>query len=312
MIGTLTFIILVSTLFFAVVLTLVGSFSLLGVVFLVAVFNLVQWLFAPYLINGLYGVREVSRTEEPRLFDIVEGISRRLRITPPRIGIASLSIPNAFAYGSPIAGSRVAVTAGLLQKLDEGEVEAVLGHELGHVKNRDIQIMMFASVLPAIFYYLGYSFLFSGGFGGRRRDASGTTLVAVASIALYLILSLFVLHLSRIREYFADRTSAMTVDDGASRLSRALAKITTSAARSGHASHSIGAAGTFETLFITDRDNARSDATSFAGASSEARLVQDLLGRKLGRAERVMELFSSHPNIVSRLRALRDLQEART
>lgn len=312
MIGTLTVLILVSTLFFAGVLTLIGSFNLLTVVSLAVGFNLLQWLIAPYIIKILYGVRQVSRTDEPRLYEIVEQLSRKLRIKPPQIGISSLSIPNAFAYGSLISGSRVAVTSGLLQKLDDGEVEAVLGHELGHLKNRDVQIMMFASVLPAIFYYLGYSFLYSGGFGGRRRDTSGTTLVAIASIAIYWILSLFVLHLSRIREYLADRTSAMTVDDGAGKLSQALVKITGSTARSSHGSHSMGAVGTFKTLFITDPANARSEAASLAAAGSDETLVQDLLSQKLGRAQRIMELFSSHPNVVNRLRALRSIQERRT
>jgi heat shock protein HtpX len=82
--------------------------------------------------------------------------------------IADIPIPNAFAYSSPIAGSRVAVTKGLLKSLDEEEIEAVVGHELGHLKHRDVQVMMFVSILPAVFYFIGYSMLLSSLFG--RRD----------------------------------------------------------------------------------------------------------------------------------------------
>ncbi len=89
--------------------------------------------------------------------------------------LSQIPLPNAFAYGSPLTGSRVAVTQGLLTHLDEGEVEAVLGHELGHLKHRDVQVMMVVSFLPALFYYIGYSMMLSGMFGGggdrknRRR-----------------------------------------------------------------------------------------------------------------------------------------------
>ncbi len=143
--------------------------------------------------------------------------------------IADMPLPNTFAYGSPIAGSRVAVTTGLLKELEDEEVEAVLGHELGHLKHRDVQVMMFASVLPAIFYFVGYSFLTSSMYGGSNKDEGGASaLIGIASIAIYWVLTLFVLGLSRLREYYADQESARTVDDGSRKLSEALAKISNS------------------------------------------------------------------------------------
>ena len=161
MLGTLLGIITISTLVFAVILSWIGTFSIISLMFITILFNLGQWLFAPYLIDAMYHVKEVSRKQYPQLYRFVESISRKAGLKPPRVMLAAIPIPNAFAYGSPIAGSRVAVTQGLLNNLEEEEVEAVLGHELGHLKHRDVQIMMFASILPAIFYYIGFSFMLS-------------------------------------------------------------------------------------------------------------------------------------------------------
>ncbi|MEM4649438.1 MAG: M48 family metalloprotease, partial [Candidatus Bathyarchaeia archaeon] len=161
MIGTLALIIGISTLILTIVLSLIGVFNIILLGGLIVFLNLAQWLFAPYLIDAIYRVKKLSRQENPRLHAIVESLSRRINIKTPQLMLADIPIPNAFAYGSPIAGSRVAVTSGLLSQLNEDEVEAVIGHELGHLKHKDVQIMMFASLLPALFYYIGYSLMFS-------------------------------------------------------------------------------------------------------------------------------------------------------
>src|SRR4030042_5161338 len=143
MAGMLALIIGLSTLFFAVILSLTGYFDFLTLGLLVGVINVVQWLISPYLINTMYRAKEISQSEQPRLHEIVSNLSRKSGINTPRLMLAQIPLPNAFAYGSPIAGTRVAVTSGLLTTLDEGEVEAVVGHELGHLKHRDVQVMMF-------------------------------------------------------------------------------------------------------------------------------------------------------------------------
>jgi len=182
MIGSLVVIIGLSTLFFTVILFLAGV-NLLLLPFIVVIFNAIQWLIAPYLIDAIYRVKEVSKSEAPKLHGVVERLSRKSGIKMPRVMKAQIPIPNAFAYGSPIAGTRVAVTTGLLETLEPEEVEAVIGHELGHLKHRDVHVMMFVSILPAIFYFIGYSMLLSSMFGRRdERGGGGAAVIGIAGI----------------------------------------------------------------------------------------------------------------------------------
>lgn len=309
-IGTLAMLIGLSTLFFSVILTLMGSFSLTSMIVLVVLFNVVQWLVAPYMIGAIYGVRELPESSNPRLHEIVRRISERTRIKIPKLMISGLSIPNAFAYGSPLTGNRVAVTQGLLNTLEEEEVEAVLGHELGHLRHRDVQIMMFASVLPSIFYYIGNSLMWSAWLGGRNRNNSGGAFaIAMVSMALYWVLSMVVMGLSRLREYYADTHAVEHVDDGARKLSEALAKIATFSGRSKVSNQSTHVMG-FKTMLFSDPDTARRDLQELASSryrTSDQMLVQELMSRELKTADRILELFSTHPNTVKRIRALRDI-----
>jgi len=313
MAGTLAIIISLSTLFFTIILSLIGTFSLLNMAFFVVAFNILQWLIAPYLINAMYRVREVSESEEPSLHGMIRRLSSKLGLKMPKVMIANIPIPNAFAYGSPIAGTRVAVTTGLLKELEDEEVEAVIGHELGHVKHRDVQVMMFASVLPAIFYFLGYSLMLSSWYGGGRRRENESGLAAViglASMVAYWILTLFVLGLSRLREYYADRTGALTVDDGARKLSEALAKIVASTGRYKRYHREPGSTNSFKALFISDPDKATEDTLELARAraySTDQELVHEIISKEPSSLDKILEIFSTHPNIVKRLRALQNM-----
>ncbi|MDI6691667.1 MAG: M48 family metalloprotease, partial [Candidatus Bathyarchaeota archaeon] len=138
LIGSLAIIIGLSTLFLTLVLNLLGVRDLLTLGVLVVAFNIIQWLISPYIIDALYRVKDIPESENPKLHEVVENLSRKSGIKKPRLMLAQIPIPNAFAYGSPIAGNRVAVTTGLLKTLDFEEVEAVIGHELGHLKHRDV------------------------------------------------------------------------------------------------------------------------------------------------------------------------------
>jgi len=314
MIGTLVLLIAVSTLFFAVILSLLGSISILSMLFFVLLFNVAQWLFAPYIIGAMYRAKEVSRSDSPELHSIVERLSQKLGLKMPKVMLASIPNPNAFAYGSPIAGNRIAVTAGLMESLETEEVEAVLGHELGHLKHRDVQIMMFASVLPAVFYYLGYSMMMSSWYGGgRQREEGGGAaplLIGIVSMAIYWILTLFVLSLSRLREYYADATSASVVEDGPRKLSEALAKIVASTGKLKRYRGGTGNLNAFKALFIEDPDSAERDQMAIANArmfKTDQQLVQEIISRRIRTADRLIELLSTHPNIVKRLQALQSL-----
>jgi len=305
--GTLALIIGLSTLFLTVILTWL-QFDLLVIGIFVVVFNIAQWLFAPYLIDAMYRVKEAKPSEHPELHSMVERLSQKSGIKKPRVMIANIPVPNAFAYSSPIAGSRVAVTSQLLNTLEGEEVEAVLGHELGHLKHKDVQTMMFVSILPALFYFIGLSLMW-----GRRSDrnsGSGAAVIGIVSMAIYWILTMFTLYLSRLREYFADRHSATIVDEGPRKLSEALAKIQQSTGRMKRINKQAGSFSSFKALFISDPDRAETDTISIAqarGYATDQRLVEEVLRRQVTPADRLLELFSTHPNIVKRLKALQEL-----
>jgi len=310
LIGTVALIIGLSTLFFMVIMSLAGV-NLMLLPFLVVIFNIVQWLIAPYLIDAMYRVKEIKASEDPALHEIVDRLSKKSRIKKPKLMKAKMPIPNAFAYGSPIAGSRVAVTTGLLETLETEEVEAVIGHELGHLKHRDVQVMMFVSILPAIFYFIGYSMLLSSMFSRRdTRDSGGAAIIGIASIFIYWILTLFTLYLSRIREYFADRHSASIVEDGPRKLSEGLAKIVNSTNKVKRRRRDASGFNSFKALFISDPDRAELDSaslTQFGRGMGDRKLVEEVLRRKVTSFDRIMEVFSTHPNIVKRLKALQEL-----
>ena len=305
-IGTVAFIIGLSTLAFTILLTLTGAFNIYFIIIFVVVINLLQWVFSPRLIDSLYKAKEVTPNEQPKLHRMVDSICRKSSLKKPKIMLANIPLPNAFAYGSPRYGNRIAVTTGLLNSLESEEVEAVLAHEVGHLKNKDVQVMMFASVLPAIFYYIGFTFMLSSFYSGGRRDNGGTIIIGIAAMVLYWILSIFVLNLSRTREYYADRHAVNTVDDGARKLSEALAKIATSETKTMRKGRSSGSSS-FKSLFINDPDTAKSDASTlskYSGHLNDRDLVNKILTKPITGFDRFLELFSTHPNMVKRLKAL--------
>ena len=315
MVATLAAIFGLSTLVFALVLTWAGTFNLVTIGILVVTFNIVQWLIAPYLVGAIYKVREMKQGENPQLQQKVADLSRKSGINTPKLMLAQIPMPNAFAYGSPLSGGRVAVTQGLLSNLNDGEVEAVLGHELGHLKHRDVQVMMVVSFLPALCYYIGYSLLLSGMFGGRqsRDNGGGGALIGIAFMAFSWVLNLFTLHVSRLREYYADRHSVSVVDDGANKLSTGLAKIVHASAKtsrfaSRRQQESKNFSG-FKSLFIANPETAQADSEMLHAYATNQKLVDELLSKKISFGDRLIEALSTHPNIVKRLRALRELAQ---
>jgi heat shock protein HtpX len=307
--ATLALIFGLSTLMLTVVLILTGLFDIITLGVLVVAFNIIQWLVSPYLINALYRARELPANENPKLHETIENLSKRSGIRTPKLMLAQIPIPNAFAYGSPLAGNRVAVTSGMLEKLNEGEVEAVIGHELGHLKHKDVQVMMFVSLLPALFYYIGYSLTLSSMYGRRRDEGSSGALIGMIFIAFWWILNLFTLYLSRLREYYADRHSASIVENGSQKLSVGLAKIVQATRDMGKMKNRTKSLSSFKALFISDPDRAEIDsaALSTMNVSSGQKLVQDILSQQLTTGAKFAEVFSTHPNIIKRLKALQEL-----
>lgn len=301
MIATLALIFGLVTLGFTVLLSLLNAFDFITLGVLVIGFNLVQWLISPYIIDAMYRTKEIREAENPMLHQTVRELSRKSGINKPKLMLAQIPLPNAFAYGSPLTGNRVAVTEGMLKTLDSGQVEAVIGHELGHLKHRDVQIMMIASILPALFYYIGYSFMLSSLYG-RQRNEGGGAIIGIVMMALYWILTLFTLNLSRTREYYADRHSVSMVENGAQKLSTGLAKIVYSTKNMSRNKKQTKNLTAMKALFIADPDRAEIDHANLA--MNDQKLVEDVLSRKLTTADRILEVLSTHPNIVKRLRAL--------
>jgi|WetSurMetagenome_2_1015567.scaffolds.fasta_scaffold21964_5 heat shock protein HtpX len=316
MAGTLAIIFGLSTLVFVVILTLAGiGLSLITIGILVVAMNIGQWLLGPYLIGWIYKVRALKNDEKPELHQMVADLSKRSGISTPKLMLSQIPLPNAFAYGSPLSGSRVAVTQGLLDNLDSGEVEAVVGHELGHLKHRDVQVMMVVSFLPALFYYIGYSLMLSGAFGGSGGDKKGgggnNALIGIAFMAFSWVLTLFTLYLSRLREYYADSHSASVVENGAEKLSTGLVTIVELSKNPVRKQRDQQKnASSFKALFIANPDQAKTDAADLhsAGITNKEELLRQRLSEKPTKIDTFTEVFSTHPNIIKRLRALEELR----
>ncbi len=306
---TVAIIIAVTTLAFSAILWWFDALDIVTLLATVAIFNVAQWLLAPYLVNMMYKVKKAEPGERPELQSMIEQISQHSSISTPKLMISSLQIPNAFAYGSPLTGNMVAVTDGLLTGLEPEEVEAVIGHEVGHLKHHDMQAMMIVSFLPSLFYILARSLLWSSWFGGsngKKSNGGGLALVGGLSMIVYFILTLLNLGLSRQREYFADRHATEVVPDGARKLSEGLAKISSKTWTQQRRGEKIADSG-FKTLFISDPDRAGIDIAEMQTArfgEPDSQLVEDILHRRVTGFDSFMELFSTHPNIVKRLQAL--------
>ena len=306
MVGTLAIIFGLSTLVFTVLLSLAGIFDFVTLGIIVVAINIGQWLFSPYIVDAFYKVRALPEEENPKLHQTVSVLSQKSGISKPKLMISQIPLPNAFAYGSPLTGSRVAVTQGLLKSLNEGEVEAVVGHELGHLKHRDVQTMMVVSFLPALFYYIGFSLMWSGN-SRNRNDGGNSALFGIAFMAFSWVLNLFILYLSRLREYYADRHSVTVVENGAQKLSSGLARIvhtTHSAKKPQKDTKNLNA---FKALFIADPDKAAADSAALTAEASSQSLVKEILAKEPTLTDKIVEALSTHPNIVKRLRALQEL-----
>lgn len=202
----------------------------------VAFFMIFQWLFAPAFINTFYRVKFISspttRTEK-WLLEKVNFLARKSGFKRiPKIGIATgLKIPNAFAYSSPIYGPHVAVTESLLNIMPKEEIEAILAHEIGHLKHKDVTAMIAISFIPILIYYLGRHLMFMSvfGYGGysRDREKNGVGILLLIAIILVIagvIFQFLVKHFNRLREYYADAHSATSLNDKQP-LQRALARL---------------------------------------------------------------------------------------
>ncbi|MGE5206890.1 MAG: zinc metalloprotease HtpX [Chlamydiota bacterium] len=236
--------------------------------------NFVSYFYSDKISLAMYRAKPVTRDELPRVYAVVERLTQKIGLPMPKIYVIPTDSPNAFATGRNPSHASVAVTQGILELLNDEELEGVLAHELGHVRNRDILISSIAATLAGAITFIarmGYWAALFGGFGGRDdRDRGGglgaLLMIIVAPIAAMLIQ----LAVSRSREYEADSTGAHFTGNPYA-LASALRKL-----------------------------DAYSRRLPMAATPSTAHLfiVQPLLGMNFG------SLFSTHPPIAKRIERL--------
>ena len=178
----------------------------LGIFLILAIaMNLAIYWFADKWVLRLYRARLVSEAEQPKLHQMVSRLASSARLPKPKVAIVPTDTPNAFATGRSPSNSVVAVTDGAMRLLDDEELEGVLGHELAHIKNRDMLINTMAAIIGAVITYIMYFSLFAG---GRRREGGASALALVGLILIPFAAMLVRLSISRGREYGADRDGA--------------------------------------------------------------------------------------------------------
>lgn len=259
-------------------------------------------------------IRYVSEGEEPELHRMVSKLAMKAGIPKPQIGISMIPIPNAFAFGRSKNSGRVCVTSRLMEMLNRDELEAVLAHELSHIKHRDMAVITALSVIPMICYFVYISFFWSGIFGGSGGDDSkegGLPMMAIGIIAfvLYFVSNLIVLYASRVREYYAD-AGAAELTQKAHPLASALYKMIYGSARV-DSDRIKKETGSMRAFFAADPMTAIGDLKDLRAADlnkdgqiEEHELEAFAERANASRVDRVMELFSTHPNPVSRVKML--------
>jgi heat shock protein HtpX len=171
-----------------------------------AVMNLGIYWYADKWVLRLYRAKIVSEAEQPKLHAMVSRLSSNARLPKPKVAIIPTDTPNAFATGRSPSNSVVAVTQGALNLLGEEELEGVLGHEIAHIKNRDMLINTMAALIGSVVTYVTYFSVFAG--GRREREGGAGLLVILAVILIPICVMLVRLAISRGREYGADEDGA--------------------------------------------------------------------------------------------------------
>jgi heat shock protein HtpX len=251
-----------------------GQNGLVFALVIAGVMNFVSYFFSDKIALAMYRAKPVTREQLPRAYQTVERLSQKIGIPMPKIYVIPMDSPNAFATGRNPQHASVAVTQGILDLLNDEELEGVLAHELGHVRNRDILISSVAATLAGAITMLARMAMFAGifgGYGGSREErrgggTGGLLMIVLAPIAAMLIQ----LAISRSREYQADATGAQFTGNPYA-LASALKKLDMASRRL-----PMAASPSTAHLFI----------------------VQPLLGMNFGN------LFSTHPPIAQRIERL--------
>jgi len=251
--------------------------SIVAIVVVMGLFMGAQFFFSDKLALYSMGAKEVDPDEYPDLHRKVERLAQQADLPKPKIAVADSRTPNAFATGRSQDNAAVAVTTGIVDLLDDEELEGVLAHELAHIKNRDVMVMTIASFLSTIaFLVVRWGWLFSG---GRSRGGQQQVPVFVAilfSLVVWILSFLLIRALSRYREFAADRGGASITGRPAA-LATALMKIDSG-------------------MENVPKDDLRGQS------EMNAFFIIPIRSGFVGR------LFSTHPSTEKRIERLRDLE----
>ncbi|MCJ7605651.1 MAG: zinc metalloprotease HtpX [Dehalococcoidales bacterium] len=274
-----------------------------------------QYMLGPTMVRLTMRVKYVTEKEEPDLHRMVEDLAKTAGIPKPKVGVSQLNIPNAFAYGRTIGDGHVCVTQGIKNLLSRDELKAVLAHEISHIRHRDMAIITLLSAIPLILYWIAISLLFRGMWGGGSRNNSGSIvmLIGFGAFIMYFITNLLVLYGSRIREYYADR-GAVELGCRPHHLATALYKLVHGNARFKNSPELKRVEGV-KAFFVNDPSRARyeiADLSSIDRDMSGAIEYDELLELhskevQLTTGDRLMELFTTHPNMLKRIKHLSSL-----
>ena len=170
--------------------------------------NFFSYWFSDSIVLKMYNAREVSQADAPQLYNIVQRLAKNASLPMPRVYVIDSDVPNAFATGRNPDHAAVAVTTGIMKVLDANEISGVLGHELAHVKHRDILIGTIAAAMAGVISMVANIIQWSAIFGGRSDDdENGGIIGFLATIILAPIAATLIqLAVSRSREYDADKT----------------------------------------------------------------------------------------------------------
>jgi heat shock protein HtpX len=247
---------------------------------LAVLMNGISYFYSDKIALASSGAQPVSREQLPRLYEVMERLAGKANIPVPRLYVIPEPAPNAFATGRNPQHASVAVTEGLLELMNDEELEGVIAHELSHVRNYDILTSSIAATMAGAITYLAsmgrWAMLF-GGFGrGRDDDREGGGLAALLMIFLAPLAALMLqLFLSRTREYSADETGARMVGQPYGLIS-ALQKL-----------------GAY---------NQRIPTTAVSPSTAALCIVKPLFG-----GGPLNSLFSTHPPLEARIKALREM-----
>jgi heat shock protein HtpX len=249
---------------------------------LAAVFNFFAYFYSDSLVLRMSGAKLINENDNPTLFSIVRNVSQKAGIPMPRVGVVETQQANAFATGRGPEKGVVVATTGILKTLSPEELEAVIGHEIGHVIHRDVLLSSVAATIAGAISYIGnlafYSMWF-GGVGGRERNNNSGILMLIAAILIPLGATFVQLGISRNAEYNADEYGAKVTRNPLG-LIRALEKISYS---------------------VSKTPPKQTEGGTPSPATAALWIVNPFKGSSL------LELFSTHPSTEHRIERLKKI-----